>query len=338
VSQTATATGSTLVITPITSGAYALATTTNKASYDAVVARASEISNDAQSWVTRFYQNESPILVLTNRDASYVVSALAYDLLFGSNFQSIQAGRSYNRLVPSVATLHSSLADSTYGALGFIGERVKIVASNGSVAQTQTVVDEMISQIFGQPTTTATFNGTITGTQLVVNSAVTGTIAVGMQLSGIGIATGTSIVSGSGTTWLLNYNQSVSSTTTSIINVTTSVILNGNTYTNVLTAGTTSGFVPGLSITLTGAKISNLEAGTYYIRQVLSSTQFTVSTTYLGTVFVIDSTATGAITAVVYGIYGGLGLNTDITASGTVIQVSTVTTSTNLITVDHSFF
>ena len=333
VSQTATATGSTLVITPAASGAYALATTANKASYTAIQARASEIANDAQSWVTRFYQNESPILSLTNRDAGYVVSALAYDVLFGSNFQSIQCGRSYNRLVTSVATLHANLADSTYGVFGFIGERVKLIAANGSVVQTQTVVDEMVSQIYGQPTTVATFNGTITGTQLVVNGSVTGTIAVGMQLSGTGIANGTAIVSGSGTNWLLNYNQSVSSTTTSIINVTPSLTLNGNTYTNVLTAGTTSGFVPGLTITLTGTAIDSLTAGTYYIKQVLSSTQFTVSQTYLGTVFTITGTATGAMTAVVYGIYGGLDLTTNITASGTTIPVSTVTTSTNLITV-----
>jgi hypothetical protein len=336
VSQTATATGSTLEITPVTSGAYALASTANKASYDAIIARAGEVANDAQAWVTRFYQNESPILVLTNRDAGYVVSALAYDVLFGGNFQSIQAGRLYNSLVPSVATLHTSLADSTYGSLGFIGERVKILASNGAVAQTSTVIDEMVAQIYGQPTSTATFTGTITSTQLVVTSAVTGTIAVGMQLSGTGIATGTTIVSGSGTTWLLNYNQSAASTTTNIINVTTSVTLNGNSYTNVLTAGTTNGFVPGLTITLTGTAIGNLTAGTYYIKQVLSSTQFTVSQTYLGSVFTITNTAQGAITAVVYGIYGGLGLTTAITASGTTIPVSGVTTSTNLITVSSN--
>jgi hypothetical protein len=336
VSQTATATGSTLVITPITSGAYALASTANKGSYDAIQARASEIANDAQSWVTRFYQNESPILTLTNRDAGYVVSALAYDVLFGGNFQSIQCGRSYNRPVTSVINLQTNLADSTYGALGFIGERVKLLSANGSVVQTTTVIDEMVAQIYGQPTTTATFNGTITGTQLVVNSAVTGTIAIGMQLSGTGIAAGTSIVSGSGTTWLLNYNQSAASTTTSITSVTTSVTLNGNTYTNVLTAGTTTGFVPGLVITITGTTISNLTAGTYYIKQVLSSTQFTVSQTYLGSVFTINSTASGAMTAVVYGIYGGLGLTTDITASGTTIPVSAVTTSTNLITVSSN--
>jgi hypothetical protein len=334
VSQTATATGSTLVITPITSGAYALATTANKGSFDAIQARASEIANDAQSWVTRFYQNESPILTLTNRDAGYVVSALAYDVLFGGNFQSIQSGRLYNSLVPSVATLHTSLADSTYGSLGFIGERVKILAANGAVVQTQTVIDEMVAQIYGQPTSTATFTGTITGTQLVVNAAtLVGTLAIGMTLSGTGIANGTSIVSGSGTTWLLNYNQSAASTTTSIINVTTSVVLNGTTYTNILTAGTTSGFVPGLVITITGTTISNLVAGTYYIKQVLSSTQFTVSQTYLGSVFAINSTATGAMTAVVYGIYGGLALTTNITASGTTIPVTAVTTSTNLITV-----
>ena len=333
VSQTATATGSTLVITPDVSGAYALASTANKASYDAIQARSSEISNDAQSWVTRFYQNESPILSLTNRDASYVVSALAYDVLFGGNFQSIQCGRSYNRLVTSVVTLHTSLADSTYGVLGFIGERVKLISANGSVVQTQAVIDEMVAQMYGQPTVNATFNGTITGTQLVVNGAVTGTIAIGMKLTGTGIANGTSIVSGSGTTWLLNYNQSAASTTTSIINVTTSIVLNGNTYTNIITAGTTSGFVPGLTITLTGTTIGNLTAGTYYIKQVLSSTQFTISQTYLGPVFTINSTATGALTAVVYGIYGGLGLTTNITASGTTIPVTGVTTGTNLITV-----
>jgi hypothetical protein len=336
VSQSATATGSTLVITPVVSGSYALATTANKASYDAIQARASEVANDAQSWVTRFYQSESPILTLTNRDAGYVVSALAYDVLFGGNFQSIQCGRSYNRLVTSVVNLQTNLADSTYGALGFIGERTKLLAANGAVAQTSTVIDEMVAQIYGQPTTTATFNGTITGTQLVVNSAVTGTIAIGMQLSGTGIANGTAIVSGSGTTWLLNYNQSAASTTTNIISVTTSVTLNGNTYSNVLTAGSTSGYVPGLTITITGTTIGNLTAGTYYIKQVLSSTQFTVSQTYLGTVFTITGTASGAMTAVVYGIYGGLGLTTNITASGTTIPVSAVTTSTNLITVSSN--
>ena len=432
VSQTATATGSTMAITPIVSGAYALASTANKASFDAIQARASEIANDATVWVTRFYQNESPVLVLTTRDAGYVVSALAYDVLFGGNFQSIQAGRSYNRLVTSVVTLQSTLADSTYGAIGFIGERIKLIAANGSTIQTQSVVNEMISQIYGQPTSTATFNGTITGTQLVVNGSLSGTIAVGMQLSGVGIAAGTTIVSGATTSitgayldntagtfklaaalssalvvgqqvtisgtfsagsitsptyvsgtiyyvigtptttsfqlsatqggsaittttggtsgspitgititaspqnWLLNYNQSVSSTTTSVIKVTTSVVLNGNTYTNVLTAGTTTGFVPGLVITLTGSTIGTLTAGTYYIKQVLSSTQFTVSTTYLGSVFAIDSTATGALTAVVYGIYGGLALNTNITASGTAIPVTSVATSTNLITVSSN--
>jgi hypothetical protein len=333
VSQSATATGSTMAITPIVSGAYALASTANKASFDAIQFRASEIANDATVWVTRFYQNESPVLVLTTRDAGYVVSALAYDVLFGGNFQSIQAGRSYNRLVTSVVTLQSTLADSTYGALGFFGERIKLIAANGSTIQTQSVVNEMINQIYGQPTTTATFNGTITSTQLVVNGSVTGTIAVGMQLSGTGIANGTTIVSGSGTNWLLNYNQSAASTTTSVIKVTTSVILNGNTYTNVLTAGTTTGFVPGLVITLTGSAVGNLTAGTYYIKQVLSSTQFTVSQTYLGSVFAINNTATGALTAVVYGIYGGLGLTTNITASGTAIPVTSVATTTNLITV-----
>ena len=335
VSQSATATGSTLAITPVLSGASALATATNLASFNAIQARASEIANDATAWVTRFYQNESPSLVLTTRDAGYVVTALSYDTLFGSNFNSITCGRAYNRLVTSSANLQAKFADSTYGAIGFIGERIKLLAANGAIVQTSTVIDEMVAQIYGQPTNTATFTGTITGTQLVITSAITGTIVTGMTLSGTGIASGTAIVSGSGNNWLLNYSQSASSTTTPIVSVATSITISGGSYSNVITSGTTTGFVPGLTITIAGTTIGNVTAGTYYIKQVLSATQFTISTAYLGSVFA-TGTGTGAMTATVYGIYGGLGLSTAITASSTAIPVTSATTSTNLITVSSN--
>ena len=426
VSQTATATGSTMAITPVVSGAAALATTANLASFNAIQARAQEIQNDAQAWVTRFFQNESPSLVLTNRDAGYIVTALSYDVLFGGNFYSIVNGRAFNRLITSINNVQTKFADATYGAIGFIGERIKLLAANGSVAQTQTVIDEMVAQIYGQPTNNCVFNGTVNGTQLTINSISSGTLITGQLLTGTGITSGTALVSGptvsitgayisstsgvfslaaplttalvvgqqvtiSGTfsagsisgyvsgavyyvigspttsafqlsatqggtavttttggssgspitgititaspqTWLLNYSQSVSSTTTSIISAASSVTINGVSYNNVLTSGTTTGFVPGLVITISGSTIGNIVAGTYYIKQVLSTTQFTISSTYLGSVFA-TGTASGTMTAVVYGIYGGLALTTAITASGTNIPVTAVTTSTNLITV-----
>jgi len=501
----------TFTITPQASGAIAFATPANQASFNAIQSRATEIAADATAFVKKFYQTESPSLTLTTRDAGYVVTALSYDTLFASNFYSIITGRSYQRLIPLVAALQQTLADSTFNSIGFIGERCKLLAANGAVAQTSIVIDEMVATLQGQPTNNAVFNGTIIGTQITVNSISSGIITAGMTISGIGINTGTTLVSGptisitgaylggitgvftlatplstplvvgqtvtisgtfsagsisgyaSGTvyyvigtptttafqlsatqngsnvtsvaggssgspitgititaspiSWLTNYSQSVSSTTTAVIN--------GIPTTNYLTLGTTVGMVPGLQITLSGTSIGNLASGVYYIKQVLSATQLTVSSTYGGSVFAITPTNTlsgvqitsangtftcnavsstlvvgqpvtfsgtfstgsivgystpttyyiiatngstsftlsatsggsaiitttstgtisgitttvgsiGAMTAVVYGIYSGLGTTTTITASSTAIPVTAVTTGTNLITVNSN--
>ena len=55
----------------------------------------------------------------------------------------------------------------------------------------------------------ASFSGTIGGTTLTVTGSVTGTIVVGMGLTGTGVADNTVIVSGSGTTWTVNISQTV---------------------------------------------------------------------------------------------------------------------------------
>lgn len=55
-----------------------------------------------------------------------------------------------------------------------------------------------------------TFTGSITGTALTV-SGVTGTIAVGQTLYGSGITAGTTILSGSGTAWVVSASQTVGS-------------------------------------------------------------------------------------------------------------------------------
>ena len=380
VSQTATATGSTITISPVASGAAALAIAANLASFNAIQAQKQLIQNDAQAWVQRFFQNESPSLTLTNRDAGYIVDALSYDVLFNSNFNSIINGRAFNRLIPLVAALQANFADATYGSIGFIGSKVKLIAANGAVAQTSAVIDDMISQLRGQPTNNASLTGTVNGIQLSVSNISNGILAAGMALTGTGINSGTSLVSGatisitgayisstsgvfslaaplttalvvgqqvtisgtfsagsiatpsyvsgttyyvignpttstfqlsatqggsavtttaggssgspitgititaSPTTWLLNYSQSVSSTTTAITTV--------SPTTNYVTMGTTTGMVPGLQITISGTSISNLTAGTYYIKQVLSATQLTLSQSYNGSVFAITANNT----------------------------------------------
>lgn len=56
----------------------------------------------------------------------------------------------------------------------------------------------------------ASFTGTIAATVLTV-SGVTGTVAIGQAVFGPGVAAGTTIVSGSGTTWAVSISQTVAS-------------------------------------------------------------------------------------------------------------------------------
>jgi hypothetical protein len=60
------------------------------------------------------------------------------------------------------------------------------------------------------PNLRATFTGSISGTALTT-SAPTGTITIGMMITGGTVLPGTTIVSGSGTSWVVNTSQSVSS-------------------------------------------------------------------------------------------------------------------------------
>jgi Phage stabilisation protein len=60
--------------------------------------------------------------------------------------------------------------------------------------------------------TSAIFTGSISGTTLTVSRNLTGTIAIGQALNGLGLTAETVILSGSGTTWTVNISQTVALT------------------------------------------------------------------------------------------------------------------------------
>jgi len=60
--------------------------------------------------------------------------------------------------------------------------------------------------------TAATIQGSISGTTLTVSRTYSGTLAAGQALYGIGVSNETVILSGSGTTWIVNKSQTVAST------------------------------------------------------------------------------------------------------------------------------
>jgi len=60
---------------------------------------------------------------------------------------------------------------------------------------------------------TSAFTASISGTALTVSAVSSGTIAVGQQVTGVGVAFGTYIVSGSGNNWVVSISQTTASTT-----------------------------------------------------------------------------------------------------------------------------
>ena len=60
---------------------------------------------------------------------------------------------------------------------------------------------------------TASFTASISGTTMTVTATGSGAVAVGEQLTGVGVTQGTYIVSGAGATWTVSVSQTVDSTT-----------------------------------------------------------------------------------------------------------------------------
>jgi hypothetical protein len=122
-------------------------------SYAAIKAKRTEIALDATAWVQKFHQNVVLDLALTTRDAGLIVDAIAYDLVLGTNFNSLSAGRRYLSDASSAVALRTGRAKApTLGAINFIKYKVKNIAAAGAVAQMQTTLDDAINSITGGKT------------------------------------------------------------------------------------------------------------------------------------------------------------------------------------------
>ena len=125
---------------------------------------------------------------------------------------------------------------------------------------------------FGTGTTgNASFTGYISGTTLTVVGSVTGTITTNQYLSGAGIAVGTKIVSGSGTTWTVDTSQTAGSAS-NLISVTAVGPGSGDIGWYTLTNGNQS---------LTGQVVQRTPMISFLSPLQLSNTLFVSNISYL---------------------------------------------------------
>ena len=146
--------------------------------------------------------------------SSYTISSytsiapVAYNVTFAIPTQS---------LAPTLTTTYIVAANSN-------------ALYNGTFIATASTVSSITLQYAADPGVYGTGTTTIAasiGTRLTLIGTVTGTFAAGMVISGTGITNNTVIVSGSGTSWIVNTPQAtITGNTTSISGVAYNVILN----------------------------------------------------------------------------------------------------------------
>jgi len=208
----------------------------------------------------------------------------------------------------------------------------------------------------------AVFVGSISGTTLTVTSVTSGTIATGQYLNGLGVTPGTTISSGSGSSWVITPSQTVSSTTitangivnagafvgdgTYLTGTAPNLNIGGNaaTATFATSAGTTSNFTgvanpPSGGTGLTSVPLNYLVSGntTYPFNTVAPGTAGNVplSTTYGAATFVAgiaagtmtvasisSGTLTEGATIAGTGVTGGTTIN-QLTSAGSAAATKT---------------
>jgi hypothetical protein len=108
-----------------------------------------EIVADVVWWVYKNHQDLNFNEELCSRDTGYLVDALSYDMVFGSNFASITAGRAYNRATPSAIVVSTEQLLAELGAINFLKYKAKHIAAAGGVAQVDAIVSDIIGYING---------------------------------------------------------------------------------------------------------------------------------------------------------------------------------------------
>ena len=118
--------------------------------YAAVVAARNEIASDANVWIKKFFQEVAFNSETSERDAGYIVDAISYDLVLGSNFASIKAGMAFYRPNASAqALLATKQASACLGAINFIKHKLPTVAAGSASAQAQNIIAQVGNHIRG---------------------------------------------------------------------------------------------------------------------------------------------------------------------------------------------
>jgi hypothetical protein len=232
-----------------------------------------EIQTHATDYVDVNYPTLKYTKATCSRDVGYMVDALGYDLMFGSNFLSIQNGLSYYRGTSSAQYVVANQLAATQAIIDFISKKSSFVAASGAVV----LADNLWSDINGYVNT---------GTRPLVTASTKPTTDLTIINGAENLRLNANFLAAEATAHVINTNKST---------VTATV----GSSTDTLT-GSTTWMVVGDSIRFTGTVFGGVALNTtYYVHTVVGGTTFKISASLGGPVFDL-STATGSMTVTYY--------------------------------------
>jgi len=179
--------------------------------------------------------------------------------------------------------------NSSSGQVGITDNGLNVYITDGSYRYTWRISSPA----------SAVFQGTISGTTLTITRLISGTIASGQSLFGVGVVGETVIVSGSGSTWTINNTQSIP----------TAIQMNSASVAGIVTA----------SISGTTLTVSSVSSGTIYPGQTITGTGVTANT-------IINALGSGTVLSTVIATGGtGYAVNDTVTVLGGVYGNSPAT-------------
>lgn len=172
---------------------------------------------------------------------------------------------------------------------------------NGAIAVSSSLGQINVTQTANVPTviTANTFitnaDSNIAGTTFTVGSLSSGTIAVGMLLSGTGVTANTCIVSGSGVTWVVSESSSTGASTAITGRTGITVVNSVPTLTvGVQTSGTVQAgmILSGSGVTANTFIVKNLSGSGSGSKWQVSASQFAAPTTINGNIDLLTASET----------------------------------------------
>ena len=183
------------------------------------------------------------VIVTTSTNAVKAANLIQLNRTFIQNEVAGWISNNYNTQTYSGYSAAKSQRDT-----GYLVDAITYDLLYGGGTANSATWDMALSYYYGNGTTAASFAGVINGTTLTITGSVTGTIQAGQIIYGSGITPNTLIVSGSGTSWTVNYSQ----TATGTLTATTTQVSGGTSGTNSFTVASGSGITTGQFVTGTG--------------------------------------------------------------------------------------